>query len=158
MKKLMKKVMRGVVAAACLGSFIFSCASTDSTPASSADSPAAAESDRSVEYPYATSDTAFEAVKSAFFDLEVEITSGSKADGFLNGRRMVKSTPATALFPGRARSTWDSYSCVIVVQSDNSIRIKIRIMRSNDDGTVSGEAGHDVYAPFWEHVNEDLDQ
>jgi hypothetical protein len=159
MKKLMMKVMRSFVAAACLGPVV-GCGTIGFARAgpAAADSPAAAESDRSAEYLYATSDTAFEAAKSAFFDLNVDITSASRENGFLNGRRMVTSRPATAMLPGGTTSTWDSYSCVIVVQPDNSIRIKLRIVRANDDGTVSGEAGHDGYAPFWEHVSKALDQ
>jgi hypothetical protein len=158
-KRLKEKGMRNVVIAVVVGLFIMGCATTSSTPIGSAKTNfvPAEEGDQSAVYADATYDSAFEAVKNAYFDLNVDITAGSKESGFLNGREMLESERATALIPG-TRLVYNSYYSVILSQSDDSIRIRIRIVNEYRDGTSRSEASHAVYARFWEHVDKALTQ
>ena len=151
--------MRRLVITAIVGLFILGCATASSTAGGTAKSTfaPAAESDRSAVFPDATSDSAFEAVKSAYFDLNIDITAGSKESGYLNGREKLDSAVATSLFPG-TRATYNNYNCVVLTQSDNSIRIKIKITNASEEGTSPREASHETYARFWEKVNEVLAQ
>jgi hypothetical protein len=160
MKKSKKAVIRRLFIVSVTGLFVMCCATTGSTPTDSARAnfTPSAEGDRSANYAAATSDSAFEAVKSAYFDLNVDITAGSKEAGYLNGREKIGSEVATALLPGRTRLIYNNYNCVILGQSDNSIQIKIRIINAFEDGTSAREVSHEVYATFWEKVNEALTQ
>lgn len=90
----------------------------------------------------------FDAVKTYFFENDIEIVAGSKDSGFLTARKKLNSEMTTAILLGSAKVIYTNYN-ISFIQLDNSTKVMVKIATAYADGSYSSEAPQAEYQKFW---------
>jgi len=119
--------------------------------------PPVTDSDRIKIFSY-SNDEVFEAIKSAFFDLNIEIIEGSKDGGFLVGKRNIGGETIFAIMTGEQHTLYGIYRINLSQESNESTCIKARLVSALEDGSNEDEYNKYRYDEFWEIVLKHLSQ
>ena len=99
-------------------------------------------------------ETAFAALKGAYFDFELDITAGSLESGFLNGQK-----EAGGAFSQVAIGQAIFWKCNAVLFPDgNTTTIKLKLESVVQDNSARSELGHLTYEEFWALIDQNMPQ
>lgn len=116
--------------------------------------PPVEETDKQATYTNPYGDV-FDAVKTYFFENNIEITAGSKDSGFINARKKLDSEMVTAIMLGAARVIYTNYQ-ISFTTDNNQVKIMAKIYTAYSDGSYPNEASKQEYQVFWNALNTKL--
>ena len=90
-----------------------------------------------------------------FLQLGADITVLDEDHGLLNGKVRLTSDLRSPL-QGRTRMIYTYYDATFVHTESGGIIIRLNIVTSYEDGSMSSEGDKTAYDKFWDLVNRDL--
>jgi hypothetical protein len=106
---------------------------------------------KAAEYPGVTYDTAFEAVKVVYADLDAGIEWADKDTGYITAKARVNDA-STARTAETAYTNYDA----TFQRSPGWIHIRMKIYTAFDDGTYRSEGSREMYDEFWSRLDKAL--